>query len=194
MYFKNNKICFIHIPRTSGTNFEHILGFHDHKVWRTPNYENLFGFDKNNKIMLQHATYSEILNINSTFLDNTIVTIVRHPYTRVHSLFKYFKKHEKIDDFLDFLENGRIQSYFYQPQYKFIYNNNSIINCDILKFEHFTEDFNAFKKKYNLDIKINFNEKLQKNKFEKITNSLTNQQKQRIKNLYKKDFELFNYD
>ena len=193
MYFKNNKICFIHIPRTSGTNFEHILGFHDHKEWRTSNYENLFGLDKKTRIMLQHATYSQILNINPTFLKDIIVTIVRHPYTRVHSLYKYFKKHDNIDDFLDMLENGRIESYFYQQQYKYLYNNNSLIDCDIIRFEHFTEDFNLFKKKYNLNIKNIFNEKLQKNKFEKVTNSLTDKQKQRIKNLYKKDFELFNY-
>jgi hypothetical protein len=146
MLLKNGKIFFIHIPRTSGKNLEKILGFNDHHLWKDGNINNFFGY--HNNLMLQHATYSQIIKLNPDMLLNKIIiTIIRNPITRIYSLYNYFKKYNNFDDFLTHLENGEINNYFYQPQYKYLINNNKLIKCNIIYFENFINDGIRIKEK-----------------------------------------------
>ena len=125
-----NGILFIHIPRTSGTTFEKDLGFKGHydkpacghREWGAD--ENLImGWSKKRKLMLQHITLQEIkdLNLVDDYDKALKVTIVRNPYTRAVSLFKYFQNRWKsFIEFLHFLQNCENIPYFFKSQYEYL--------------------------------------------------------------------------
>ena len=77
------------------------------------------------------------------------------------------------------------------PQYEFICDsNNNIVVDKLFKFEEFNEILKFLnEKKYNTKKEKNLN--VSKNK-EKII--LNNNQKKKIYELYKKDFEIFKYE
>ena len=206
MIFRSLGLLYIHIPRTGGTTFERMLGFTDQfstdpvsgkPYWSVPDYERIFGWDDKTKIMLQHATLSEIeahADILGDIRDLKKVAIVRNPYYRVHSLYLYHHKELTFDTFLDELEKDLINNYFYQPQFKFLSTGGDRIDVDfIIRFENIVNDIRKMQQDYNIQFKIDFDEERQKNKAAKLDGAITENQKSRIRNLYKKDFELFAY-
>jgi hypothetical protein len=194
MKFNKYSLFFIHIPRTGGTTLEKILGFRNHYSWKRPDYQNIFGYDKKKKIMLQHATYQQIIKNEYNPQNYKIITIIRNPYYRVMSLYKYVARKESLDKFLNKIEKYLQYDYFYQPQYKYLINEKGEINIDeIVRFENYEEDLKKIKEKYNLDINISFDTNKQLNKKKAIDSVLTEEQKLIIQRIYKKDFELFGY-
>jgi hypothetical protein len=200
---KKGNLLYIHIPRTAGTHFEKALGFKGHDVpprcgsqGYGANYEDIMGWDSKTKIMLQHITYEQLIKHNFISVDNDLIkcTIVRNPYHRTISLFKYFggeAKWRNFDNFLLFLETGGIKSYFYMPQWKYIQG----AVFDVIKFEDFLPNIEAFKKKYDLTFDISFRSEEQSetskknfNKYYKSPSILN-----RVEKLYIKDFNRFNY-
>jgi hypothetical protein len=137
---------------------------------------------------------------------------VRNPYTRFTSSFFYTKqfknqaRHKTVDEFLDFLEKFDIENYIIGqggnkvlhhsvPQTSYLEGRDGKINTDINIFK--IEDpskwglvqsifFNFYK--VNLPNLKNFN--VTKEKYDL---NLSHKQKERIYNLYKKDFINFNY-
>ena len=110
MKFDNNRIIFIHIPRTAGSYIEDKLCEKYNCIVRWPeqNEENLFGLYKindNHYLTLQHLTLNEMIKynyINKNIENQFIFTVVRHPYNRVVSLYnKWFREYETLDIFLD---------------------------------------------------------------------------------------------
>ena len=200
---KKGNLLYIHIPRTAGTHFERALGFKGHdKAPRCgswpygANYEEIMGWDTKTRIMLQHITYEELIKHNFISADNDLIkcTIVRNPYHRTVSLFKYFggeAKWKNFENFLLFLETGGINSYFYMPQWKYIQG----ATFDIIKFEDFLPSVKAFKKKHNLTFNISFRSAEQSEKSKKIFNKYYKSQNilNRVESLYLKDFSLFDY-
>ena len=199
---KSGNILYIHIPRTAGTHFEKALGFKGHdtpprcgSVAYGANYEEIMGWDKKTRIMLQHITYEQLVKHNFISVDNDLIkcTIVRNPYHRIVSLYKYFggeNKWNNFDNFLNHLESGGINGYFYMPQWKYLQST----EFNIIKFENFLPDVQAFKKKYNLRFRITFDSekhtkyKITFNKYYKTIDTI-----QRVNKLYRKDFGLYNY-
>ena len=197
---KIRNIIFIHIPRTSGTNFERCLGFEGHD--KEPrcgsknygaNYKELMGWDKKTKTMLQHLTYKQMLERKYIDEDNDLIkiSIVRNPYDRIISLYKYFggkKKWESFEKFLNYIEEQGRNYYFYKPQFKYLEG------CDfnLIKFESFQQDLEAINKKLDLDIKCDFDTK----RHEGRDNSsyLTKENLVKINEIYKKDFINYGYD
>ena len=104
-----NNILYVHIPRTGGTHFERLLGFKDHHLWPNGPGSKVYGFDpetimgwhKELKMMSQHATYEQMIKHN--FIKNPNnhikVSIVRNPYPRTVSLYKYFGGRSKWGSF-----------------------------------------------------------------------------------------------
>ena len=207
-----NNILFIHIPRTGGTHFEEILGFKNlsqmlrdrdgpgYKHWGSDR-ETLMGWDKELNIMLQHATYkqlinNELINENNNYLK---VSIVRNPYPRVFSLFLYFggdTKWGSFDEFLDRLESKKLAiRYFYLSQYEYLSFKSNIVIDNIIRFENYKDDAEKFKDKYNLDINITFQTALQDEKFNRVISTYYNKERcKKVENIYAKDFEVFNYE
>ena len=199
---KKGNILYIHIPRTAGTHFEKALGFKGHdspprcgSQAYGASYEDIMGWDKKTRIMLQHASYLQLVEHGFISDPNDLikVTIVRNPYDRAISLFKYFggeNKWNNFDNFLNHLESGGINGYFYMPQWKYLRGT----EFNVIKFENFLLDVKAFKKKHNLRFRITFNsEKHSKsknifNKYYKTVDTI-----QRVNKLYRKDFGLYDY-
>ena len=209
-------IVFIHIPRTAGSYVEENLSkkYNCIREWPKPNIDNLFGLYKinnNNYLTLQHLTLNEMIKynfINKNIDRQFIFTIIRDPYDRIISLYKnWFNRYKTLDIFLDEIEklnlddyqhNGIITKneqfnhinmtqnlsdikYFVLPQYYYI-SNNVNYKVNIIKYKEI-ETLNTI-----LNLNLKFKEKEKENK-----NILTNSQKNKIYNIYKIDFDKFNF-
>lgn len=214
MKFNKDLIVHIHIPRTAGSYIEDNLSqkYNCKKHWPGPNINNLFGLYKindNNYLTLQHLTLNEMIKynfINKNIDSQFIFTIIRNPYDRITSLYKnWFNKYKTLDLFLDEIEkldldnyqhNGIITEnknfnyinmtsnlrdikYFVLPQYYFISNNENY-KVNIIKYEEI--------EMLNKILKLNLKFKRKKSKI-----VLTKSQKDKIYNIYKIDFDKFNF-
>jgi hypothetical protein len=207
-----NNVLFIHCPRTGGTHFEEILGFknlskmlsnHDgpgYKHWGSDR-ETLMGWDEELNIMLQHATYKQLIN-NKLINENNShikVSIVRNPYPRTFSLFRYFggdTKWGSFDEFLDRLESKKLAiRYFYLSQYEYLSFKSNIVIDNIIKFENYKDDAEKFKAKHKLDMDITFQSDMQTRKCEQVLSRYFNKERcKKVESIYAKDFEVFNYE
>ena len=99
MIIIENEWCFIHIPKTSGTNFsncfsdDRVVKYNHNELWnefwgdnQLPNY-----FDLKNINIVKHAPLS-FWQRNNIITHHKIFTIVRNPYTRLLSFFNEFKR------------------------------------------------------------------------------------------------------
>lgn len=214
MKFNNDSIIFIHIPRTSGSYIEDILcKKHNLKIkWPEPIITNLFGLYKmndNHYFTLQHLTLHEMIKynfINKMKDEQYIFTIIRNPYDRFVSIFNHLNKlYKTLDLLLDAVEKidlndyqhtgiipenkdfnyinmtlhlGNIK-YFVLPQYYYITNNENY-KVNIIKYE----DIETLNEILKIDLKFD----------KKKTNIvLSENQKTRIYNLYKIDFDNFHF-
>ena len=213
MKFDKDKVIFIHIPRTAGTYIEKELckKYNCKLDWPNPNKDNLFGLyniKDNHYLTLQHLTLNEMIKydfINKNIENQYIFTVIRNPYDRILSLYKnWFNIYKSLDIFLDELEklnidkyehNGIVTNnnnfnyknmtsklseikYFVIPQYYYI-DNNENYKVNIIKYDEI-ETLNE-KLKLNIKYKKSHN------------NNLTEIQKNKIYNIYKIDFEKFNF-
>ena len=187
------KLLFIHIPKCGGTSIEKSF----------PEKRPFIGYGIFKNKALQHLNYSEYKKIYHTRW-NTYETfsIVRDPYKRFISDYNfinniYIRKNISvlsIDDYLDRAEkilNGeefdKYDDHFYL-QTSYIFNNeNELMVKNLFKLENIDE-IKDFLKKYDLLM-------LHKNKGKKTNEEviLTNEQKERFYNIYKKDYELLEY-
>ena len=103
MIIIDDKWCFIHIPKTSGTNFrrcligDNIVSYHHNELWGEfwgdtqlpmPGMEH---FDIQYITPVKHAPLS-FWQRNNVITHHKIFTIVRNPYTRLLSFFNEFKR------------------------------------------------------------------------------------------------------
>lgn len=195
VYCSKRKIIFIHIPKNAGTSFEHYLGLtglssghgikngkaQHHFLW--PDYKSRMG---------------ETYDIYFKF------TICRNPYMRFISVYNWCRipgqgarAYKSIDNFIDFCEKRIKDNYFtgsvYDdhiiPQYKFVYDDEDNLMVDYVgRFENLDETVQVLEEKF--DIKKKFPH-MNKDGRKRV---LSEEQKERIYNLYKKDFELFGYE
>ena len=191
------KIIFIHIPKTGGTSIESALD--------CITKENGYGV-VNNKAM-QHYNWKDYKNkYQNKFKNYYKFTVVRNPYDKVLSDYYWLKNVAKID--IDNFQNKNFDQYLsyceeivkkklynktkyhdhFLPQHKFIYddNDNLMIN-KILRFENFEYITKFIKIRYKKDVKcLNKN-----NNSNKII--LNQNQKNKIYEIYNKDFTLLSY-
>lgn len=175
---KNKKYLFIHIPKNAGTSFS----------------------KKYCKKEVGHRT-SNTYTIKE--LKNS-VAIVRNPYDRLISCYNYFKmknnywskkygnpvhhdycnKHS-FKEFVDDLYNKKLEFDIHlNPQVHFL-KKDGVIYTKLLKLENIKEDFyNYFGEKINLPL-------INKSKNHNVL--LDTEDKRKIYEIYKEDFELLNY-
>ena len=210
MFLKN--ILFIHAPRTAGTHLERLLGFKGHgerpacgNVEWGSDRSCIMGWDSELKIMLQHATYEEVIKNNllpaaSAYTnDFKRLSIIRNPYYRTISLFKYFGGENKwgsFDEFLEKLKDVLIERYFYKSLTNYLYYNNELQVDNLIRFESYKSDLDSFSQKHNLNLNISFDEEKQLKKRESIDSKYYNKSstKEKVYNLYKDDFINFGYE
>ena len=142
-----------------------------------------------------------MVNYNLVSLNEKLinVSIVRNPYHRTVSLFKYFggrKKWNSFENFLKLLEGRLSEQYFYKPQHTFLTYKNKVAIDNLIKFENYKIDVENFRAKHDLEFEVTFNTEMQikksKANFEKFYSNKANLN--RVEKIYEKDFELFKYN
>lgn len=193
-----NKLIFIHIPKCGGTSIEAALD---------TQYE-LNGYGLENKKAIQHYEWKDYKNkLGSNIFNNYYkFSICRHPYTKVISdyfwlkytvHFQYDNFQEKtFDQYLNYCEYivknklynlTNVHDHF-KPQYTYTFNeNNKLMVNELFRFEAFNYIKEFMKNKFNVN--VNHLNKKVINKEIKLTLS----QKNKIYEIYKKDFTLLEY-
>ncbi|GAA0856963.1 sulfotransferase family 2 domain-containing protein [Aliiglaciecola litoralis] len=188
-----HKCVFIHIPKAAGTSILQTLN------------------GKNTHIQRDHANVQTFIASNKALFEKSFTfTIVREPTDRVLSIYKYLKnggngrgdlktadlinaKFKNINDFVmhymsvDLLSNQLL----FKPQYTFICDEHYNIKVDFVgRFESLEQDFAHICKVLNIHRKL---KKVNTSKHTDQDLVLSDESKQKISQLYNKDFELFSY-
>jgi len=193
--YKKNLIAFIHIPKNAGKSIKEMLESKFSCIF--------FGYQRPyipNKVTQQHYTYEELRKAFMHKLDIDKIysfCVVRDPYDRIISEWKWQQQNKRFldDSFEDFCKRVRQslktnKTYFdnhWRPQSDFISDK---INR-IIKFEKFNEEI----KKVFSDINLEWErEILVRNMTNKKNICHTQLTKDIITDIYKIDFENFEYN
>ena len=196
MPFYKNNVLFIHIPKTSGTYIEEKLKKYE--------IDNNYGYVKSLSTYRQHLTYKQYCEIYGNKINECFIfTIIRDPFDRLYSAYKQRfhsnSDHQLIEmmnsiNFEDFvinkLENILNRNNTYKgnithilPQCEFI--KNSMNNVKLIKYDNLNS-LSEILTNYNLSTDIKFNNK------NKYINEYSDIMIEKIKFLYKEDFDLYN--
>ena len=175
--FSDNYCVFIHIPKNGGKYIrQKIINNKNNKIIKS--FWNI-----NNNLDLAHIPFckkNEFISQNTKY---AFFTFSRNPYDRIISAFFYKNPNKNINDFKYFCKNQLVKYDFnlafnkqyvhYYPQYLFLcdknYNNISNIKVNKIELHHNPRHYNLLDYVDDECIEI-------------------------INNIYKKDFELLNYD
>jgi hypothetical protein len=191
------KIIFIHIPKTAGSSIEHLLRDEG-------KYELDFIGVRNGRSSHHYMGIELKLILKELYPTYYKFSFVRNPYDRLIS--EYFwcrinnvghKFNKTFDEFLDYVEDVIKNKKFFKPidndhfipQYSFLFFNNKLLVNNIFKYEDIETVAPLIKKRLKIKTSLQHLNKSVKNEI-----TLTQEQKDRIYNLYKIDFETFNYD
>ena len=195
--FKNNNtLFFIHIPKNAGTSIEDVAKKHN------INWGRFYSFNINDKYKKCSKWHIPPKYYENDYKNKKLFCIVRNPYTRIVSEFKYSHQGEQNKENLnkwikslphEFNNNKFLNDCHLLPQTEFIKNKDDSINkeIEILRFENLNIDFKNLLNKYNYkDMKLPMNNK---SKVNLTHRDLNNESKNIIKKIYKTDFETFDY-
>jgi len=191
--FDRLKCIYVHIPKTAGVAINKAL------------YGNLGGSHKTVKIykrIFGPVTYKKYFKF----------TFVRNPYSRICSAFTFLKNggygerdrewasknmsdYSTVNEFItNWLNEQSLWSYdHFRPQYSYVCDISDQPEVDFIgKFESIDSDFDRVCDIIGVQNRLAVRNKGVKDHSE-WDNSLTAHSKQRISELYRKDFEIFNY-
>jgi hypothetical protein len=97
MISHSHKAIYLHIGKTAGTSVENMLCGNKHD-FSVPDRTQMFGYDQQEGIFLQHATAETIRRMSGDeiFSQYYKFTVVRNPFARSISVYHYLKKqHDK---------------------------------------------------------------------------------------------------
>jgi hypothetical protein len=191
------KIIFIHIPKTAGSSIEHLLRDEGR-------YELDFIGVRNGRSTHHYMGIELKMILKDLYPKYYKFSFVRNPYDRLIS--EYFwcrikdvghKFNKTFDQFLDYVEDVIKNKKFFKPiendhfipQYSFLFFNNKLLVNNIFKYEDIETVAPLIKKRLKIKTTLQHLNKSVKNEI-----TLTQEQKDRIYNLYKIDFETFNYE
>lgn len=189
---EKKKLCFIHIPKTSGSTltkilYEYISKHHrkNYVYFKGNGWQNTHHIDK------QHNSLNQSLNYLSNYKNYKFITIVRNPYDWIGSVWNNFYKN-KYKTLKIYLKSRLLNREIYEGkknQIEFIKNSNNI-KIKIFKFEEepiekICKDFNI---KYNKNIHLLYSPR---DKYKSY--NYDNDMIKIVNILFKKDFKYFNY-
>lgn len=196
----DEKLIFVHVPKTGGSSIEKQLGLHPGDV------EDNDYFLSGGKKQLQHLTLSQIIENKKDIYDLTDFTaigMVRNPVDRMVSEFKWRRKigHKIIDnlDINSFVkkiydaksQNVKLDTHFTEQSMFFsLKQGQTIKEIKIFKFEDGFENVGDFLSNYlnqpNIEIgKVNHTDSV------KAPTELTEKSIQYIKEMFKNDYRAF---
>jgi hypothetical protein len=163
MVSHKHKVIFVHIPKAAGSSVEDLF-LRDLNL----NFQNahslLIGnsFNKNlGPRQFAHLTakeYTDLSFISKKLFDEYFkFSIVRNPYDRLYSTYKYLRFDQLIsfDSFVTTKLNGvfknKRESYFYKPQYEYLYNEDKLLVDFVGKLDSFDDDMCHVKIRLNLE-------------------------------------------
>lgn len=196
----NQDIIFIHIPKTAGTFITRVL---------EKSASDELAIKRNYSAIKQHYSLEQIQSFNEIKIHNTFIFAnCRNPISKILSTYAFFENAKilfpTIELFIDFIQevvlekmydNGtlvsnifrekRIDLYHFKPQYEFIKSNELEVN--VFKIEEDLELLiHEMKQQFNIDL-AGF--RFPNNHFDELRID----QKIRLYNIYKEDFEYFGY-
>lgn len=200
-------IIHIHISKTGGISFRRSLST---KSKNGPNRHRRVIMDgKEIKMLSAHNNIERHFKRHGKkiFDESIRVSVIRNPYDRMVSLWHYaiqikgkdlpeFNKWIKeLYDQRDYLNNPKlhkgIPNLTTKPQFYWCSLNGELALTDIIKFENYKEDFEAFVDKYNIEASpLKHVNRSKHNHFMSYYNEDTRRMTYEI---YKIDFEQFNY-
>ena len=190
--FNKSNTIFIHIPKTAGISL----------------VNGIYG-DVSNEGHRKVHFYKKIFG--KKFKKFFVFSFVRNPYDRLYSAYKFLQTggmniHDKnaykqyligYKNFEDFIFNGLNNQIVneivhFKLQSEFICNNYGEIIVDFVgKYENIDKDLSQLSKLINKDIFLpHLNKGKAKQKYDKI---YTNEMKDIVYKMYRRDFEIFNY-
>lgn len=192
---ENQKIAFIHIPKTAGTSMEKALGVYNKR-------EAFFGPTFTDRGYKQHWTYSELMNVydlNEYFT----FSFVRHPFDRIVSEYFYLK--DMGDSFVvdktfkQFAlgapyerDLGRIHIWQHtRPQVDFIQYEGRLAIDYLGKFETLEQDWKNLQRFVNLPDLKSHSKKIERKSYEYY---LDDEIIFHLTNAYKEDLYLYKYN
>ncbi len=200
MVICHNKRCiFIHIPKTAGTSIEQFL---------TEKGKNqlIFHGVKDGRSMHHYTAFDIKHNMPFVFQKYYKFSVIRNPYDRLLSEYYWtpirgvgYKSGQTKADFITYvasvINNKAYYSNIYNdhfiPQHLFIHNGKKLLVDELFRYEDLDNTVNYLKQK--LDIKNEFPNLNKSKNSSYIKTDWNEKQKDRIYNIYKKDFILFNY-
>lgn len=135
VYVKEPKSVFFHVAKTGGVSISN---------WMFNNIPNAIAFDKSEK----HAEPNQFFKTVRIFKkDGFRFCVVRNPWDRLHSMYEYLKRRNKLlpnhDSFETFILSGHWGKCT-QPQFNYSQY------CDyVVQYENMEEDFKEIQKFYN---------------------------------------------
>ncbi|MBN2166111.1 MAG: sulfotransferase family 2 domain-containing protein [Marinilabiliaceae bacterium] len=152
--------------------------------------------DKIKLIPLQHYTINEIekkLNIKKYIS----FAVIRNPYDRIVSEFFWLKNNNgdfcmDLSQFiLKYLPENYLNDRHLLPQYVFVTRNENICVDALIRFENLNSDCDRFFKDKGINTHLEHIHSTNKPCYNDLLNP---ECRSMIRNIYKKDFELLNYD
>jgi len=205
MISKKHRCIFVHIPKTGGTTIESLIWSNEEKT-----EENLWmGFvDKySNKYQtggLQHLLAKQIFCEvgKEIFLNSYKFSMVRNPFDRIVSQFESMKQRRDLRDFIGMNASDSFDRYLdliknkkhvqWEPQWKFLYDDEGHKIVDkVMRFENFKLEVSSLLKSFN--IKIDEIPWLNRSGRKKTEYYYCDSSYEKVRNMYKRDFELLEY-
>jgi len=200
------QIIFIHIPKIAGTSIEVFFNMQKKELFYGDFYQYNNGFSTASQHLTPLALKEKISP--DTFNNYFKFTFVRNPYDRIISEYYYKRINNQnlisYNDFTYWLNNflHKIDSDHKLPQYKYVYdhtnNTDKLINF-IGKYENLSHDFNKILKLINYrEDNLKLGKHYDSNNFLNVPKLnkdklLTKENRDKIIDTYKLDFELFSY-
>ena len=189
--FNETRTIFVHIPKTAGISLLSAI------------YGNV-SLESHRSIFFNQTALNVKLNDFFSF------TFVRNPFDRLYSTYKFlengginkqdeiaFKTHfAKFTSFEDFVMNGLNKNMIYQvthliPQYEYLCDWKGKILVDFVgRFESLDKDVKRLSEHLSKNFKLNHLNKTTKVDYTEV---YTNEMIEKVKNIYKKDLQIFNY-
>lgn len=204
MYIPKHNAYFFHTPKAGGTSVELFFLNDDGVKISHYNLSKHLSKDQKEKYKIatkwnpfpyasQHATCECVTQTDIWKKVNYSFTIVRNPWDRVISEWKYLQQEMKEQVTLDTVIDRYIleHSAHFIPQWKYAYINDNLIVDDVFKLEeiHIAEE--KLSNQFNIDVHFSTSNKTTRNS--DYRTYFNNDQQTRLSSVLSKDLELFNY-